>query len=212
MRWTCWILALIVFATGALSAPKDIPFRPDFGPDVSVLAESATPLEPAVARAMERELRRIFGPSDTRVEIVFDRDRNAHTVYDSQVIMMRVKGRCALGPATAGYSHKPDTLGRTFITDGAVLPFVELDCRQISGAIRQRLATAPAGERPVLLGRALARVLAHEIYHVLAATMTHSATGIAAETMSAEQLACERHDFQPEDFIHMGLLPVLGTH
>lgn len=211
MRWTYWILGLLICVANALSAPAHLPFGSQREPDISVLVESSSPIAPAIRRSMEKELRRLFSPSDTQIQIVFDRDPNENTVYESQVIMMRLVGQCDAVPAPSRYTHKPDTLGRTFITDGVILPFVELDCRQISGAIRQRLLTVSKEERPMLLGRAMARVLAHEIYHVLAATMEHTHHGIAAETMSAAQLTEERHDFRFEDFELMHLLPVMGT-
>jgi hypothetical protein len=177
-----------------------------------VVLESRATLPDNLVRAMESELRRAFAPSDTRVELVMPTDRSHHPVFDTELIMLRVTGRCEVGPMPPLNGHKPDTLGRTFVTDGRILPFVELDCRQISGALRGRLAGATAAQRPGLLGRAMGRVLAHEIYHVLAQTAAHSPHGIAAETMNAEQMTCERLEFRFEDFEKMGLIPAMGTN
>lgn len=212
MRWLYSIFGILVCGLSALSAPKDVPFVEPSAPDVAVILEGPSRLDANIALALETELGRIFGPSGTRLALVTNRDRNGHDVYDSQVIMVRVTGRCEMGPRHLTSPHKPDTLGRAFITDGVILPFVELDCTQISGAIRQRLITTSSDDRPILFGRALARVLAHEIYHVMASTMHHTSEGIAAETMSSEQMVRPKHDFRLEDFSHMGLVPAYDTH
>jgi hypothetical protein len=212
LRCIYWILPFIFLVTKALSAPVHLPFSPERAEaDLSVVIDSRAPIDSAVLQAMEKELKRIFGPTDTLIELVIYRNRNESKVFESQVIMTRVVGECDALAAATSYTHKPDTLGRTFVTDGEILPFVELNCRQISGAVQQQIRAFPKDEYPVVLGRALARVLAHEIFHILAATMKHARHGIAAETMNAVQLTTERHDFRPEDFERMHLLPATGT-
>lgn len=219
MQWKSLLLLFSGIAVTALWAdepgprvPPDRVWRDDAPTTISVVVESSVRLEDTLLRSMERELQRVFAPSDTRIEMILPHGRDAHEVFDTEMLVMRVRGRCELGPMPPLNGHRPDMLGRTFVTDGVILPFVELDCKQISGALRQRLAGAKEEMRPVLLGRAMARVLAHEIYHVLARTSAHSPHGIAADTMNAEQLIGERMDFRYEDFERMGLLPSMGTH
>jgi len=195
-----------------LSAPRDTVWRVDSPGSFSVLVEDSVSLDEILLREMDRELRRIFKPSDATVDIVLPHERNAHAVFDTEVIVMRVAGRCEFGPMPPLKVHRADALGRTFVTDGVILPFVELDCRQISGALRSRLAAASADRRPAILGRAIARVLAHEIYHVLARTSSHSAHGIAAETMSVNKMVADHLDFCYEDFEEMRLASPMATH
>lgn len=203
------LISCIVMSIGA--APRELPYQGDTSTTIAVVLESRVSLEEPLVRAMDRELRRVFGPSETKINLVLPNERNAHPEFDSEVVVMRIVGKCQLGPMPPVNGHKPDTLGRTFVTDGVILPFVELDCRQISGAIRQRLASARSEDRPALLGRAMARVLAHEIYHVLGRTHHHSPDGIAAETMSPEEMLGDRLDFRYEDFERMGLIHAMGT-
>lgn len=219
MQWKSLLLLVSGIAVTALWAdepgprvPPDRIWRGDTPTTISVVVESSVRLQDSLLASMERELQRIFAPSDTQIEMILPQERDAHAVFDSEVIVMRVRGRCELGPMPPLHAHRPDMLGRTFVTDGVILPFVELDCRQISGALRQRLAGAREEARPAMLGLAMARVLAHEIYHVLARTSAHSPYGIAAETMNPDQMVGERLDFRYEDFERMGLLPAMGTH
>jgi hypothetical protein len=58
------------------------------------------------------------------------------------------------------------------------------------------LAMAVPMERAKLLGRAMARVLAHEMYHFLTNTGKHSSTGIAKSTYSAGELTAQYLRFE----------------
>ena len=51
--------------------------------------------------------------------------------------------------------------------------------------------------RQAVLGRALARVIAHEIYHILAETTDHADTGIAKAQMTFKDLTADGFDLSP---------------
>jgi len=51
----------------------------------------------------------------------------------------------------------------------------------------------------VVFGRAIARVLAHELYHVLARTESHAAKGVAQRALSGSDLAADQLGLNPED-------------
>ena len=64
--------------------------------------------------------------------------------------------------------------------------------------IRQTVASALAGVTPgmrdVMVGRSVGRVMAHELYHILANETHHSAEGVAKTSFSsAELLAAHFH-------------------
>jgi hypothetical protein len=179
---------------------------------VSIVMEGAQDMDPLVWRSLDREIRRIFRPADTEMQLVTPLEGAHHPEFHTEVIVMRIAGKCQVGSLPPLQGHRPDTLGRTFVTDGVILPFVELDCRQIAGAIRERVLGFNRERRLELLGVAMARVLAHEIYHVLARTDEHSPHGIAAETMGASQLIGGPLDFRYEDFERMGLVGMIGTN
>ncbi len=80
-------------------------------------------------------------------------------------------------------------LGWTHIADGQILPFADVDCDSIRRLMTASLACAGPPERERLLGRAMARVLAHELYHFLARTTKHASTGIAKASYSSADLA-----------------------
>ncbi len=55
----------------------------------------------------------------------------------------------------------------------------------------------------LLFGRALARVLAHELYHVLAKTHSHTGQGIADKSLSGAQLISERLELNQAELERM---------
>ena len=61
-----------------------------------------------------------------------------------------------------------------------------------------------------LLGRAWARVLAHELYHVLANTSSHGGGGIAQPRFSSRELLDDNMEFNIEDVEKMR--PPAGDH
>jgi hypothetical protein len=50
-----------------------------------------------------------------------------------------------------------------------------------------------------LLGRAMARVLAHEIWHITGNLHSHGKRGIAARSLTGAQLISDRLDFDRHD-------------
>ncbi len=50
-----------------------------------------------------------------------------------------------------------------------------------------------------MFGRAIARVLAHELYHVLAGTVSHSRQGVAQRALSGSQLVSDQLELNPEE-------------
>ena len=77
-------------------------------------------------------------------------------------------------------------------TRTAVMRFADIQCDAVSSLV------APANCR--IFGRALGRVLAHELWHILGNTFVHGENGIAQRALSAEQLVSEHLELDPADF------------
>ena len=61
------------------------------------------------------------------------------------------------------------------------------------------LVAINAGEREEKYGRALARVLAHELYHIFANTMHHGSMGVAKESYSVQDLLTDDFQFREKE-------------
>ena len=113
--------------------------------------------------------------------------RRANQASDSAFLaVVDFSGSCAPGPAAP--FREETSLASTSIIDGHVLPFSKIDC-----AVLTRMV-GPVGD--ALYGQALARVLAHELYHVLAQTTHHGGAGIAKSCFRVDDLLAARFEFE----------------
>jgi len=119
----------------------------------------------------------------------------------TDLMLVKLKGSCRLDamPTSRG-SSGPLALAHT--TDGKVLPFIEVSCDQVRSVVKPVLWGYQFRVMDELMGRALARVIAHEIYHVVTGTK-HGERGIARHALSGPQLISDELFFQPQDIERM---------
>jgi hypothetical protein len=88
------------------------------------------------------------------------------------------------------------TLASSSVVDGQVLPFSSIDCSALSRFLGPALAKESWKHRNYMYGRAMARVLAHEFYHVIAQTREHAVAGIAKPKFTIRDLMAKRLEFE----------------
>jgi hypothetical protein len=124
-------------------------------------------------------------------------DRHPDDIFSSLVVV-RFHGECSMeGETGPGISSGP--LGFTHTSDGQVLPYSQLECDRIHRSIAPLSVGAAPGERETLMGRAMGRVLAHELFHVLADTQTHGPSGVAKASYSGKDLVADCLEFALRD-------------
>ena len=155
---------------------------------------------------MRDEVGRLMQPSLLQPEW---RKRADITGSDSfaNLIVVDFQGQCRTG---LGASRPLDALpaddqplGKAHVVDGEVLPFVEIDCGRVQTLLHSTIWGRQTQNSDPALGRALGRVLAHELYHVLAGTMLHARTGIAKPSLSVNELVSSRLEFTADDIDRM---------
>jgi len=96
-------------------------------------------------------------------------------------------------------------LGSTRVTDGRVQPYSEVECDQVRQALSYLAPGADMREKQQALGRALARVVAHELYHVFAKTTEHAAKGLAKASQPLQELvSADKLTFLESDWLAIG--------
>jgi hypothetical protein len=116
-------------------------------------------------------------------------------VRDSQLVVLELEGACASdGGVPVGASA--GSLASTAVSDGRILPFSTVHCNVLNRILGPAIAGESAPRRDWLYGRALARIAAHEIYHVLTEAAGHSRAGIAKAAFSARDLLAGRFEFE----------------
>jgi len=152
---------------------------------------------PRVLEFMRRELGQLMETAG--YELVWRDTHSPPEVTASPLIVARLQGVCAL-PAGDLDSYAPlakaASLASTAVVEGRVIPFSTVNCANLSRTLAPMLAGEPGARRDFLYGRAVARVLAHEFYHILSGSTAHAAGGLAKSCFSPTDLVTEHFEFE----------------
>jgi len=188
-KWL-WIAVWLVLPLwgGEHEAPPAVALYIDF--------EQAPPVP--VLDALQQETEVIMAPMGTEFEW-----RSLKSVTGGQVsaqlAVVKFLGHCESDGAASVHPVKSGALGWTHVSDGAILPFADVDCDGIRQFIQSRLLGIDAKERSEAYGRALGRVLAHELYHIFAKTMHHGANGVGKAEYSVHDLLSREFHFEDHE-------------
>jgi hypothetical protein len=105
------------------------------------------------------------------------------------------------------------SLADSSVSEGRVLPFVRVDCAYLAQMLAPALRGLPENNREAAFGRALARIIAHEIYHIMGETTEHQTRGVAKASFSVRDLMAEDFSFDHSSIAQMrpGPLPDLAA-
>jgi hypothetical protein len=193
------ILALsAISAVGGLQAAH-LPPQPSVKAPLAIYYSFDTPPPGGVFTEMQSELDRILAPANLRVAWRSTDTQNTGAEDFPNIVVFRFHGSCSFENDWEEEELAPDpgglALAKTQITDGHVLPFGEVDCDKLRHFIAPAVKSLDVRSRNSALGRAMARVSAHEIYHMLTGSETHAATGIARSTHSRAELTAQTFSF-----------------
>ncbi len=155
--------------------------------------ESEVPLE--IKAAIQQEVGSIMEPIGLAFEWRNLSQANGSDV-SVELAVITFKGSCD----TSAPDHQianPGALGWTHVSDGVILPFSDVDCDRIRGFLHSALLQRAPSARYELFGRAVGRVLAHELYHIFANTGRHGSCGVGKAAYSVKELLSP--DFRFED-------------
>jgi hypothetical protein len=156
-------------------------------------------IDSAVAQAAQQELDRLLSPAG--IHVALD-DRNQY----NRLVVASFDGDCSVAELQSiTFTPKSNKLADTAIgSEGGIRPFFRVDCARVIWTLRPMLDHLNVPARNIVFGRAMARVMAHEIYHVLAAATDHAEAGIAKPSLSFEDLVSDRFGFDASslDRIH----------
>jgi hypothetical protein len=165
------------------------------GQTVTLYTQFQQPPSKLSVQTMKAELGRIMTP--LRLHLQWRPLEQATGQGSSaEVVVVHFAGHCQ-GTELEVDDTRDGPLGWTPVSHGEVLPFSHVDCDRIRGVLSDPLAAAGPGEREHLLGRAMARVLAHEMYHVLTNSTQHATRGVAKAAYSSTELISEGFTFEP---------------
>jgi hypothetical protein len=159
-------------------------------PDLTVVLDFKGLFNETAVSSMKREAAGILSTTGMRLDW-----RNPSTAADASfadLVVFSFRGNCTVEPEPAPPLY--DELGPLAITrtaNGAVQPFGEVDCGRVAASVRSAMWGGDFARKDELLGRALGRVLAHELVHMLTKSGEHSREGVQRPALSGKQLIAD---------------------
>ncbi len=168
-----YFLAAMGFATTAFAA------------DVTIVVDFDGPYSERSVQQMERETEDIVKSSGLHLE--WRSRQSLGTAPVSHLVMVRFKGRCILEPVPMLYDER-GPYAFTHSSDGEMLPFAEVACDHVTASVLSAAWGDDYGRLDYLLGRALGRVVAHELVHILTKSPAHGKDGVEQASLTGRQL------------------------
>ncbi len=207
----CLSLLLAASAPAAGRQPASTPEGPSSGPQGAPSDQPSVESPPAeetlaIVTGFHEDYSQItVGEMRRELEDILDidglniawRDLSARPdkeVFD-HVVVARFRGPCQVTPGVVEHSQS-SALGFTHVSEGNIIPFAEIDCGRVERLIHPLTSGESVARSEALLGRALGRVLAHELYHILAETAKHAKNGIAKAVLSPQELLAGHMNFE----------------
>ncbi len=186
-------LCLLPVSTFFAQAASAVPM----GATLEVYVKGQEASTPDVLRAMNRELESLMLPAGFRV--VWRGASDPPSAAGAEhLIMVELRGVCMAQFSSMASMplSSPLPLASSSVADGRVLPFSWVDCTALNRFLAPVVSSSSQAEHDDLYGRSMARLLAHEFYHILAQTDDHAPSGIAKARFSTADLMADRFDFE----------------
>jgi hypothetical protein len=164
----------------------------NLAPRIGIFLEFDREPPPGAIQEMEREVGALLAETGARFSWLMLKDAPPQTFDDLAVL--RFRGNChmpKLGLLAAADVGKL-TLGSTDVASGQVTSYSSVECDQITACIANLLQSACEPDRQIAFRRALGRVVAHELYHILAHTRKHTHAGVSKSLQSPFDLIKEK--------------------
>ena len=173
-------------------------------PDVlTVFVHSASEVPANSMTAMREEVARLLEGSGLRVDWKSMSDRKPGEDYP-RLVKVDLRGPCAAGPLVPGLAETR-SLASTAVVDGRILPFASVDCDRLRRFMAPGFNSVRQDKWPELFGRAMGRVVAHEIFHMVVQTRHHAEKGVSKAGFSVNDLTSDK--FQFDEFTLAQLRP-----
>ena len=167
--------ALLLFVVGRAAATE-----------VALAVSFERNCPPDVVKSLKAEVQRVMKGAGLRIQWV-PYEKSTHKTFQQRLVVVRFRGGCEIPRDRMPGSRSP-ILGSTHVSDGAILPFVDVYCSRVARVLPIEIECQPFYARLVTLGRALGRVVAHELFHVFGRTQKHGSWGLAQRILSGPAL------------------------
>jgi len=190
MKWLLFCLAVGVLP--AAGEPREAPVA-----TITLYTQFQQDPPKVMLEAIQAELESIMSPMGLHF-LWRSLSAASGSEVSVELAVVHFKGNCDV---TSHEPHNPGlgALGRTYVSDGSILPFGDVDCDRIGSFVQQGLMALDRDGREGAFGRAVGRVLAHEIYHIFANTVRHGSAGVGKAAYTVRELLCDCFQFEERE-------------
>jgi hypothetical protein len=167
-------------------------------PSVGVFLDFETSPPAALLEALRTHADNLLRPTGIVPAWRLLRENKGNEMF-SDVFIVRFKGGCNASASAAAEAPDPDAastrLGATMVRGGHVLPWAEVQC----DAVKQGVQKISPRRRALAFSQALAKVVTHELYHLLADTTGHGRRGLTKAALRWDELTRDSTRFRDGD-------------
>jgi hypothetical protein len=164
---------------------------------LGIVLDPVVPMSGTTVRAMRDELDRLLRPAGISPEVYLMADE-VHLGKVDDLVIVSLKG-CSVVPVGLPRLGKVSRLGWVVRVDGEMLSTIHVDCTEVGAHVSSALVWAQQGFSKTMMGRALARVLVHELLHYLTGSVEHSGSRLFREQVDAQTLVDPRVELETGD-------------
>ena len=178
---SCWTLFVLSAVSPPLAASALSP--------LTVVVDYEQPHSTSSFDAMAAELKSIMKRVGISLEVKEQASLPPNAQF-GQLVLFKMAGSCEAVPIPVdALSDERGPLAMAYASDGQILPFGEVRCDRVRMSLERTLGRGIPSERESnAYGSALGKVIAHEIYHMLAHESKHTRSGITKEALSSSDL------------------------
>lgn len=165
-------------------------------PALTVVLDYEQPHSPVSFEAMSAELKNLMRPAGVSLDVK-DKALLPPNPQFNDLVVFRMTGRCDATPVPVGaLSDERGPLAMAYTSDGQILPFGEVKCDRVRQSLERTIGVRlPSELDRSAYGTALGKVMAHEIYHMLAHASAHTKKGLTKEALTSSELLDDRLSF-----------------
>jgi hypothetical protein len=156
-------------------------------------------LDSVTRHSLEQELKRLVAPAGIDLTWRSAADRAQGREEMGRIVVGNFAGNCSVETISNAQvaSTTRLTLAEASVSRCRVLPYFTVDCNRVIRTLAPMLQPLSPPMRQTIFGRAMARVIAHEIYHILAETTGHEEDGLAKAKLTFRDLTAPGIDLSP---------------
>src|SRR5215471_4351949 len=169
---------------------------PAVGEELTIVLDFQGPRSDQSVVEMKREFEGIM--KDSSLTFEWKSRAQAEQTSAANLVVVRFKGTCILKPIPYLYDER-GPMAFAYSTEGTVQPFTEVACDQVTRVVKSAMSGGDYAKADQLMGRALGRVLAHEVIHMLTRSGAHGHDGVTKTVLSGTELIGPELRLEAED-------------